>query len=237
MTVFQFTGGLSEEVVDDVELDAMFSDLETFLNAPSMSAGNIEPGAIDYRHIKHQPRFGLAQFDRVGPPTFTKGPFSGYYPVDETVLQHTSSVQHMDNEVKTAQGVVHVSAWLGIADQVNNITPISDACIGYSTDNGATYTPLINGTGRPFGDKCNGSYAGFFDGPSLQPHYYSGAAGYSPPNSVHDHFTILVASFGGEKSLGDPTSITHYAVMVDSTTVGNSQPFWWIEMNARDTVI
>jgi hypothetical protein len=222
MSRFSYTAPLQSSFVSSVSIDAMFSDLKTFLNVPSLSAENFRQMAVRYRHLSMVPIIDLFA-ETKGYTCAVGGAFAGYYPVGATILKF--KVQHtgLDNIYETNRNVYQCRAKLHMSDgTVSSLT--TRACIGYSIDLGVNWVPMPAETGRPT-RVTNGEAQQFFNG--LQTDPYLGLPNWDPPNANRDRHVILEAAFGGEAlyasagSLSGGVNAVWVCVMLNSNTIGN----------------
>jgi hypothetical protein len=213
------------------ELEARFTALTTFVNTTKLLTRTVEPTAIEYRHIKEPVKIAL-MCDK-DPLTVINVSYAGWYATN-AVVKHVAS---SNTEMR-----VHVQAMVGCtgAQEPAPYSRPTRACIGRSTDGGATWT-AIDSTIRWLGNSCGDAKPLYRT--IKQKHYLTGAANYFPINTPSDHAIQLVATFGGSPAMGNATVNNAYCVMLDSNCVNYDagegiiyESYAWaiIELNARE---
>ena len=225
------------KLVVKAELQALFDALGTQVNTTLLSPDVVDPNALEYRHLAYPPKIGL-MIDKKPLTIDSSVAYGGWY-VTDAQLRHASTHSSAPNGPVNNQGVVHVRALVGMAGAHSATYPTvpTQACIGYSTDNGATWVALPTATSRDLGygsGACVPMYA-----TRSMTHYMTGAAGYVPPNHPTDRAIELAVSFGGEGGVTvNPTTIDRYAIMMNGYGAGFSDnvfTLWGIlELNARE---
>lgn len=234
MSRFAYTDRLDKTLVDSAKIDQMFADIDAFINAPSLSDMNIGTREIDYRNLSHQPKFNL--YTKIGPQSLNidATSYGGWYIVNGTAIEYTADQSGFPNGSLTNQPVVEVTGWMSTNDadptDPNRTSSLSRFTIGYSTD-GATTWSAMTGVSRPI--QAARGYATRFYDTALQPHYITNSTAYYPFNHNVDPPSKVIAVFGGSDGLVNPTTVTHYCIMVDSTVVGESSPRCSIDLRAR----
>jgi hypothetical protein len=232
MSRFTYSQQLDRRYVVKQELDGMFSDLQTWWNTPSLDESNMEPGAVEYRHIDRPLSIELAA--KFSGPSLTFGAlFGGYYPIDQSLLTvNLGTVTSYDNRYEETAPVAFIKAKLhqtvGTAASPNNITRY---CIGYSIDAGVTWVPLATRTYRPVGPGNGGWAIAGFVGTQLD--YMTGVAGYEPVNYNYDHRIVLLASVGGTHQDVSANGARLFCVMANQNSFGDGWISGDIEFTAR----
>jgi hypothetical protein len=217
--------------VSKAELQARFTAIDTFVNTTKLKTNTVEACAIEYRHLKQAPKYAL-MCDK-DPLTVINVSYAGWYATNAVVKHIASSNTEMR---------VHVQAMVGCtsAQEAAPYHRPTRACIGRSTDGGATWT-AIDATIRWLGNGCGDAKPLYRT--LKQKHYLTGAANYFPINTPSDHAIQLVATFGGTPAMGSATVNNAYCVMLDSDCAsydageGLIYEFYaWaiIELNARE---
>lgn len=240
----RYTTTLDQKVLVRAQLETRFADLTLAANTTlHNAAADFEKLAIEYRHLAFPPVIDLMA---MADPIVTSAALYGasqWRAVTNTILKHTSSTNNAPNYAGGNYPVVELAGAIGIVGANMNVACLTACCLGYSTDNAATWIPLdgtagTKSTERTFGDTC-GTIRSPFATPT-HPHYITGAAGYSPINFAVDRMVELVATFGGdEASFGNPASITHYCIMVgkngqDLRSTPLCAGFGWLTLTARE---
>jgi len=236
MSRFSYSGDIDRKNVIRAQIQGRLTDLSTFINAPSIEEPNFKQRAVRYRHILQPPTIELAD-EFFGVPTL-QGPYSGWYAITDSILkfdlQHTS----LPNIHEEAAPVIQIKAKCH-AYYLQGFAGVKydRCCIGYSTDDGVTWTPLASQS-RPFEAKDDFQ---FFDGPwGVQNDYMTGAAGYIPTNMNFRRRTICMASAGGDTKDVPSSGARWFCVMLNSNVINadtydHSYPAFVIEGSARWT--
>lgn len=202
---------IDEKVVRVGELESTFTALAGFINA-GLDNSVVELGEVEYRHLADVPRRVLALREDA-PVLALIG--AGWYVISNITPNLPSTSSSVNNQDGSPAAVVQVEARLYLGDWISH-DATAQFILVYSTDNGATWN-IINSTVRPIGIG-SGLTQRYFDSPTI--HYWGGAPGYVPPNQPYDGVLFLLGSFGGEESLVDPQTITHYGIAVDNAGLG-----------------
>ena len=222
---FSFTATIDNKFIVDTELSTMFGDLETFINTPSIENDNIDIGTISNRNLKHTMSFDLSS-EGLEPNISFYGPFAtNWYVITETVLDWSTAL----TESNDGRPSFIVNGYLYIAD-CDDTCDIARVTIGYSTDSGLTYVPILN-VSRPTGRTCGDRYT-FYDG--AQTHYWDNSPAYYPPNQPTDSPIVVTTAFGGDYSPVPITSIDRVAIMVQNTVPGEAYIRAFIELISGD---
>jgi hypothetical protein len=189
--------GLDKRVVSRDEIQAMLDALEAGINTNGFNENDVIPGGIKHRHLKNQPRPCLftrvTHLDTILVTAFAADG-DNWYAVKGNQFEVDIPHSFQNNRVIGLQPVFNVMASYRQVDGGNARNDVDRVCIGYSTDGGTNYTPIIASM-RPAGFSC-GSSPGYFDS-YAQNHYMTGAGGWYPPSEKFDRNVQLAASFGG----------------------------------------
>lgn len=200
------------------DIQGQFDAIDTYINTTKVTSQAVEPASIEYRHLKAPVKINL-MIDK-DPVVVDAVSYGGWYHSD-AILKHTASSN------PDSSPMVLVSAMVGCTGSksfYNNGTHPTACAIGVSTDNGATWSVLME-TRRELGNG-SGIALAYYDA-KTQPHYLTEAGGYTPINIPSDHAVELLGTFGGEKSMGSPTAINQYCVMFDSPCTGTGGDGYW----------
>lgn len=205
-------------VVSKADLDAQFTAISDYVNTTKITVQAVEPQGIEYRHLSKPVKINL-MVDK-DPVVIGATGYGGWY-ASNAVLKHVSAGSDGSYPVVFVEGMVgctNANAGAGYPTM---------CAIGISTDAGATWSVIL-ATKRDLGNGC-GDAIPYYDA-VLQPHYLTEAANALPVNIPSDRPVELLATFGGEKSMGSLASINQYCVMFDADGSGANFYCWAILM-------
>ena len=216
---------LHETDVVDSEINSMFTAIGTEINTTKLTPKSFDSGAVQYQHLSVPPNYALSK--KAVYPDLSVGAalFGGFAPIQFTEIL-------FDPGVHSAGGypTVLVNGIIYYSDISYTINLPTMAAVGYSTDNGVTWT-VAPGSSRPFGFSC-GQVRRVFDTGSMS-HYMTGAPGYRPVNMVYDRGVELVAAFGGDIQNAPLTGVNRFCLMLDTLFPDNFYAAE-IRVNGRD---
>ena len=221
---------LSRDRVVQAEITNHLNALAAALNVSRIQENDVEPDAVRLRHISQSPKFNLGRrYGTASGSTINATPWSdgtkNWYTIPESELRFSLGATGLPNLYESNKPVIQVygpfhTNHSGVSTGDNSTAnPITEVCLGMSTDGGTNWTPLSAITARPVGPTCGGSFA-FFKGP--QKHYLFGTSNYHP-RYPWDRACWLEGSFGGDTKTSDSSGNRWFRVMVDATSTQDGQ--------------
>lgn len=227
---------LDPRIVKKPDFVALRLDILAQINSTKLDARLLEKQGIEYRHILDAPTFNYMR--RAEPLTVGVVNFGGWFAITNLILRHVATQDNAPNADGGSFPILDFHASLGFVGADRVLGAPTKLCIGVSSDDGVTWTPLDGAGGTLRTQRFLGDGSGYalpnYATPS-QPHYLTGAPGYRPINYPSERMVDLVAAFGGDYgSHGAPSGINAYTVMVDGDVSDDCQGWGYTKLDARE---